>query len=118
MVFDAIGLDPEVSDNGSADEFLTFRDINHGTPFNGTDEPVEGANEEIDWDDYLFEAVNQLADEAIPTDFMKKPVQSSENMSWYPFKSKEVCQYLYMAWSPSVSRIWPIGLLTKVGCSI
>ncbi|PLW43951.1 hypothetical protein PCASD_06497 [Puccinia coronata f. sp. avenae] len=42
----------------------------------------------INWDDYLFEAVNQLSDEPIPREFLPKPPASS-NTGWYPFKNKE-----------------------------
>ncbi|KAA1125883.1 hypothetical protein PGTUg99_014867 [Puccinia graminis f. sp. tritici] len=89
LVFDAIGLNPEGSDNGSEDEWLTVRDINDSSPFSGTDHTPGGTDDQIDWDNYLFEAMNQLSDEPISTDFLKRPTPSSENMSWYPFKNKE-----------------------------
>jgi hypothetical protein len=94
LVFDAIGLNAEGSDDGSEGELLTVRDINHSSAFSGTDQTPGGTDDQIDWDNYLFEAMNQLSDEPIPTDFLKRPTQSSENMSWYPFKNKEVSKYL------------------------
>ncbi|KAA1068127.1 hypothetical protein PGTUg99_019411 [Puccinia graminis f. sp. tritici] len=97
LVFDAIGFNAGGSDNGSEDELLTFRDISHATPFNSTDVPLGPAQEEIDWDDYLFEAMNQLSDEPFPSDLLPKPSLPSADTSWYPFKNKEEMSNPYVS---------------------
>ncbi|PLW28656.1 hypothetical protein PCASD_18574 [Puccinia coronata f. sp. avenae] len=67
-----LSLDPK--------DYSLFEDVERS--FQEEDHP-------IDWDEYIFEAVNQLADEEIPAAHIISKRRQASSSQWYPFKSKE-----------------------------
>ena len=91
LVFDSIGHVPEsIISHSDADPFddedapgYTFFDTDINRP--------QVLEDDIDWDEYLFEALNQLSKEKLTRDnFPKRRRMETQEESWYPFKSKEV----------------------------
>jgi hypothetical protein len=86
-----LGLKKEVAGEKSVGDKLTLEDIDKASPFDGPEEsnPDHG---EIDWDEYIWEAVNQLSNKSTPEGFLdlKRKARTGGLMDWYPFKNKEV----------------------------
>ncbi|WAQ93253.1 hypothetical protein PtA15_18A311 [Puccinia triticina] len=95
LVLDSIGLEENTSSTGSESDCDPFEglDLAVYSLFNNSVDPDGDANGEISWDDYLFEALNQLADEPVPWEFLTKKWPKEDQPSWYPFKGKEVCLF-------------------------
>jgi hypothetical protein len=90
LVFDSIGLkDTDAPEYDSDEEDLTPQKINSSCGFDAAEE-LEEESEEIDWEEYLFEAMNQLSDQPIPHKLFQTGVGAANNSEWYPFKNKEV----------------------------
>ncbi|KAA1115835.1 hypothetical protein PGT21_000920 [Puccinia graminis f. sp. tritici] len=92
-VFDSIGMVESTTEVGSESEYddpFATVDQSELTMLDGDEELAESAEATIDWDDYLFEAINQLVPDTVPKDFVKKRRMQVPSDSWYPFKSKEV----------------------------
>ncbi|KAA1114299.1 hypothetical protein PGT21_003470 [Puccinia graminis f. sp. tritici] len=90
LVFDSIGLkETDAPEYDSDEEDLTPQKINSSCGFDAANE-LEEESEEIDWEDYLFKAMNQLSDQPIPHKLFQKEVGAASNSEWYPFKNKEV----------------------------
>lgn len=69
-------------------------------------EIAEQAHADIDWDEYILEAVNQLSGEALP-EFKKPKAPSSSQINWYLFKNKEVHMLILLLDLPVFLRIGP-----------
>ncbi|PLW04511.1 hypothetical protein PCANC_27956 [Puccinia coronata f. sp. avenae] len=88
LVFDSIGLNDRGSPDTPEEDSWAEMAPNLAATFDGVGNLPDELSDVINWDDYLFEAVNQLSDEPIPREFLPKPPASS-NTGWYPFKNKE-----------------------------
>ncbi|PLW13763.1 hypothetical protein PCASD_21958 [Puccinia coronata f. sp. avenae] len=88
LVFDSIGLNDRGSPDTPEEDSWAKMAPNLAVTFDGVGNLPDELSDVINWDDYLFEAVNQLSDEPIPRKFLPKPPASS-NTGWYPFKNKE-----------------------------
>ncbi|KAA1082179.1 hypothetical protein PGTUg99_025459 [Puccinia graminis f. sp. tritici] len=71
LVFDSIGLEHCSTRAESDSDYDPFESLEPAaySLFNEGDEADEPEEPEINWDDYLFEAVNQLSDGNVPADF-------------------------------------------------
>ncbi|OAV96041.1 hypothetical protein PTTG_02286 [Puccinia triticina 1-1 BBBD Race 1] len=93
LVFDAIGFDKpnstSISDSKvDLDPFAAVHESAFGM-FDADDNLGTSEESPIDWDDYLWEAINQLCEEPVPRDFVQKRRAQVSQDEWYPFKSKE-----------------------------
>ncbi|KAA1077876.1 hypothetical protein PGT21_022644 [Puccinia graminis f. sp. tritici] len=62
----------EVGSESEYDDPFATVDQSELTMLDGDEELAESAEATIDWDDYLFEAINQLVPDTVPKDFVKK----------------------------------------------
>ncbi|KAA1095508.1 hypothetical protein PGTUg99_034234 [Puccinia graminis f. sp. tritici] len=89
-VFDTIGLDQPASPMEVQQDPLEGVNPSDYTMFDDTDECPRPDSDHFDWDDYLFEAINQLTDEQVPREIFNNHRATSAESSWYPFKNREV----------------------------
>jgi hypothetical protein len=64
-----------------SEDYALFESVNNPAGYHKAD---------IDWDDYLFEAITQLSDETPSRDLVKRHRVEHPNESWYPFKNREI----------------------------
>jgi hypothetical protein len=89
LVFYSIGLNDRGSPDTPEEDSWAKMAPNLAATFDGVGNLLDELSDVINWDDYLFEAVNQLSDEPISRKFLPKPPARS-NTGWYPFKNREV----------------------------
>ncbi|WAQ88896.1 hypothetical protein PtA15_10A318 [Puccinia triticina] len=107
-------LEREGSDAGSEEDELVLTEsiINASAAFDAgenmeTEEPLE----DLDWDDYLFEATNQLRDKPIARNKNANTRGAAQNGVWYPFKNKETSG-TGRQWETIISQtanLWELG---------
>ncbi|WAR55584.1 hypothetical protein PtB15_6B326 [Puccinia triticina] len=91
LELDSIGLEENTSSTASESDCEPFEGLDPAvySLFDNSVDPDGDANGEISWDNHLFEALNQLADEPVPWEFLTKKRPKADQPSWYPFKEKE-----------------------------
>ncbi|PLW20609.1 hypothetical protein PCANC_06046 [Puccinia coronata f. sp. avenae] len=73
LVFDSIGLNDRGSPDTPEEDSWAKMAPNLAATFEGVGNLLDELSDVINWDDYLFEAVNQLSDESISRKFLPKP---------------------------------------------
>jgi hypothetical protein len=90
LVGDGIHSPKEPMPTHNGDNPLLSLDPKGYSLFEDVERSLHEEDPPIDWDEYIFEAVNQLADEEIPAAHIISKRRQSSSTQWYPFKSKEV----------------------------
>ncbi|OAV96922.1 hypothetical protein PTTG_08102 [Puccinia triticina 1-1 BBBD Race 1] len=96
LELDSIGLEENTSSTASESDCEPFEGLDPAvySLFDNSVDPDGDANGEISWDDYLFEALNQLADEPVPWEFLTKKRPKSRPTVMVSLQRKGVSNWL------------------------